>query len=66
MEAYKYITKVDNRGHFNIPDLPFFKSKDIEVIILPFKNDDFNDFTSVSESSTRFWLNNEDAVWDNV
>jgi len=66
MEAYKYIIDVDNRGQIKIPYIPQIKSSKVEVIILPFKFDDYSDLADASESSLDFWNNEADEVWNHV
>jgi hypothetical protein len=66
MEAYKYIVNVNKKGQITVPDIPDIKSSKVEVIILPIKDDDFSEILNVSESSTDFWDNQEDEVWNEL
>ncbi len=66
MQAYKYVIDVDKKGKITIPNIPQIKSKTVEVIILPLKDDNYLDLTNASNSSTEFWDNPEDEVWDHV
>lgn len=66
MRAYKYIVDVDQHGQINVPNIPQVKSSKVEVIILPLQIDDYSDLMNASESSTDFWNNPDDEVWNDV
>ena len=66
MEAYKYIVDVDKQGQITIPNIPQIKSSKVEIIILPLQNEDYLDLINASESSTEFWNNPTDEVWNDL
>ena len=66
MEAYKYIVDVDKQGQIKIPDIPQIKTSKVEIIILPLQLDDYSDLINAAESSTDFWNNPSDEVWNHV
>ncbi len=66
MEAYKYITDVDEQGRIKVPNIPQMKSSKVEIIILPIQTDDFSDLLEASESSLGFWDNPIDEEWNHV
>ena len=66
MEAYKYIVDVDQQGHIRIPNIPKIKSSKVEIIILPLQSEDYVDLMNASESSTEFWNNPADEVWNDI
>ena len=66
MQAYKYIVDVDKHGQIKVPNIPQVKSSKVEIIILPLQIDDYSDLMKASESSTDFWDNPDDEVWNHV
>ena len=66
MEAYKYIADVDQHGQIIIPQIPQIKSSKVQIIILPMQHEDYSDLMNASESSTGFWNNPSDEVWDDI
>jgi len=66
MQAYKYIVDVDKQGQIKVPVIPQVKSSKVEIIILPLQIDDYSDLMNASESSTDFWDNPDDEVWNHV
>ncbi len=66
MQAYKYISDVDEKGQVKVPAIPQMKSSRVEIIILPIQNENSYDLLNAAESSLDFWNNDKDDQWDNV
>ncbi len=66
MEAFKYVVDVNNSGQITIPEIPELKSSRVEIIILPVQAEDHSDLLNASESSTEFWNNSTDEIWNDV
>jgi len=66
MQALKYITEVDANGHISLPEIPLLKSNRVEIIILPYQEDE-EDLLRAAQSSTAFWNNkDDDEAWNDV
>lgn len=66
MQAYKYILDVNQQGEIIIPHIPQIKSSKVEIIIMPIIDEDYSDLMSASNSSTEFWNNPADEVWNDI
>ncbi len=66
MQSYNYIVDVDKHGQIKVPNILQVKSSKVEIRILPLEIDDYSDLMKASESSTDFWDNPDDEVWNHV
>jgi len=66
IDMYKYITKADKNGRIQLPVFPEIKSKKVEIIIRPLLNKSDQELIEASISSTDFWENEKDEVWNDI